>query len=526
MNQAFKQIGKLLERYSLGQKIVIIIVFIGILSSIIALVVWANRPEYEILYTDLDPSTAGKIVSDLRGKKIKYKIEHNGTTIKVPSEKVAELRLQFAESGYVGKAILGYEIFDNAKIGMTTYMQRLNMQRALEGELTRTLNQFSEIKNSRVHLVLPGERLFGEKKKGSAAVVLYLQQGRYLTNDQVKGISALISNSVEGIEPQNVVVVDSDGKLLSENQNEDIVLGSVGNRWDLRHRIEAKLQKKVTSVIESIVGNNNAVVEVSVGLNFEQIDRTTETIDPDNVAIISEESHTESSTNMDTTSVTEKHERENIITNYELNKTVEHYVGNTGTIDKISVAVIVNGTYKVVQDENGKKVEQYVPWSNRNLEQITALIKSAVGYSEERGDIVEVKNMKFDKSGLKTDEQYFIKAEKNAMWAGIINKGIVGIGVLVVFFLLKKLLKTSNVILNLPVVEKKKMIRKTQNQKIMVEEEEEYISEDLYIKKLSAEARAKLKAKSKMTSEVIDYAKSNSEDAAKLVRSWLMKNSS
>ena len=112
------------------------------------------------------------------------------------------------------------------------------------------------------------------------------------------------------------------------------------------------------------------------------------------------------------------------------------------------------------------------------------------------------------------------------MWAGIINKGIVGIGVLVVFFLLKKLLKTSNVILNLPGVEKKKMIGKTQNQKTIDSEEEEYISEDLYIKKLSAEARAKLKAKNKMTSEVIDYAKSNSEDAAKLVRSWLMKNSS
>ena len=522
MNQLLQQIGKFLRRYSLGQNIVIITVFIGILSSVIALVVWANRPEYEVLYSDLDPSAAGKIVSDLRESKIKYKLEHNGKTIYVPGEKVAELRLQFAESGYVGKTVLGYEIFDDAKIGMTTFMQRLNMRRALEGELIRTLNQFSEIKNSRIHLVLPEERLFGEKKKGSAAAVLYIQPGRYLSADQVKGIAALISNSVEGIGSENVVVVDSDGNILSENQDEDVVLGSVGNRWDLRHRIELKLQRKVIGIVESVVGNGNAVVEVSVELNFEQIERTKESIDPNNVVVISEESHTESSANMDTSlNVQERHEKENIITNYELNKTVEHFVSNTGTIEQMSVAVVVNGTYKTVQSEAGKKVEQYSPWSSRDLEQIKALVMSAVGYNKERGDIVEVQNLKFDKSGLKADKEYFIKAEKDAMWAGVINKGFVGIGILLMFFLLKKLLNSSNVILNIPAEKKDRLVGKTHNQKLMASEEEEDISEDLYITKLGAEAKAKLKAKDKMTSEVIDYTKSNPEDAAKLVRSWL-----
>lgn len=524
MNQLFKQIGNLLKRYTIGQNIVMMIVFIGILSSIIALVVWANRPEYEVLYSDLDPSSAGNIVSDLRGSKIKYKLEHNGRTIYVPSEKVAELRLQFAESGYVGKTVLGYEIFDDAKIGMTTFMQRLNMRRALEGELIRTLNQFPEIKNSRVHLVLLEEKLFGGKKQGSAAAVLYLQPGRYLSADQVKGIAALISNSVDGVEPENVVVIDSDGNILSENQDEDVVLGSVGNRWDLRHRIEGKLQRKVMGIVESIVGNGNAVVEVSVELNFEQIERTIESIDPNNVVVISEESHTESSANIDTSlNINERHEKENIITNYELNKTVEHFVSNTGTIEQMSVAVVVNGTYKTVQSKAGKKVEQYSPWSNRDLEQIKALVMSAVGYNKERGDIIEVQNLKFDRSGLETDKEYFIKAEKKAMWAGVVNKGFVGIGILMMFFLLKNLLNSSNIILNLPVGKEDRLVGKTHNRKLMASEEEEDISEDLYIKKLGAEARAKLKAKDKMTSEVVDYTKSNPEDAAKLVRSWLME---
>jgi len=522
MNQLFQQIGKFLRRYSLGQNIVIITVFIGILSSIIALVVWANRPEYEVLYSDLDPSAAGNIVSDLRGSKIKFKLEHNGKTIYVPSEKVTELRLQFAESGYVGKTVLGYEIFDDAKIGMTTFMQRLNMRRALEGELTRTLNQFPEIKNSRIHLVLPEEELFGGSKQGSAAAVLYLQPGRYLSAGQVKGIAALVSSSVEGIGPENVVVVDSDGSILSENQDEDAVLGSVGNRWDLRHRIEQKLQKKVMAIVESIVGNDNAVVEVAVGLNFEQIERTIESIDPNNVVVISEESHTESSANMDTSlNVQERHEKENVITNYELNKTVEHFVSNTGTIEQMSVSVVVNGIYKTVQSEKGKKTEQYIPWSNRDLEQIKALVMSAVGYNQERGDIIEVRNLKFDKSGFEADKEYFIKAEKNAMWAGFINRGFVGIGILIVFFLLKKLLSSSNVILNIPAGREDRLVTNTSSQNLMASKEEEDISEDLYITKLGAEARAKLKAKDKMTSEVIDYTKSNPEDAAKLVRSWL-----
>jgi flagellar M-ring protein FliF len=522
MNQFFIKIRNLLKQYTLGQNIVIIVVLIGILSSIIALVIWANRPEYEILYSDLDPSSAGKIVNDLRGSKIKYKLDHNGRTIYVPSEKVAELRLQFTESGYVGKAVPGYEIFDDAKIGMTTFMQRLNMRRALEGELVRTINQFPEVKNSRIHLVFPEEKLFGKKKKGSAAAVLYVQPGKYLGADQVRGIAALIANSVDGIEPKDVVVVDSDGKVLSESQSEDAVLGSVGNRWDLRNRIEAKLQQKVTGIVESIVGESNAVVEVSVDLNFEQINRTMETIDPDNVVVISEESHTESTANMDTSlNIQESHKKENTITNYELNKTVEHFVSNTGTIDKISVAVVVNGINKTIQDKNGKTVNQYVPWSNRDLEQITALVKSSVGFNEERGDIVTVQNLRFDNSGIEADRQYFVKAEKEAMWAGIINKSIIGIGLLVVFILLRNLLKTSNVVLNLPDHKKGKLSGATVDHKLTDFEEDEDIPEDLYIKKLSPEARAKLKAKNKMTTEVIDYTKSNPDDAAKLIRTWL-----
>ena len=153
MKQFLNILYDLFRRFTPVQRIVVVIVFIGMLSAIISLVMWANRPEYTILYSELEPSAAGKIVSDLRSMKVKYTLEHNGRTISVPAKDVAELRLKFTESGYVGSNIAGYEVFDNAKIGMTSFMQQLNMRRALEGELVKTINQFPGVNNSRVDIV-------------------------------------------------------------------------------------------------------------------------------------------------------------------------------------------------------------------------------------------------------------------------------------------------------------------------------------------------------------------------------------
>ncbi len=528
MNTFFEQLGLILRRYSLGQRVVITIVMISMISAIVALVLWANRPEFRVLYSDLDPSTANKIVTDLQGMKIKYRVENNGRTILVPGTNVVELRLKFAESGYVGSPVAGYEIFDNSKIGMTSFMQQLNMRRALEGELTKTINRFPGVKNSRVHLVLPDGKLFEERKKGSASVVLYLQPNAYLSGEQVRGIVAIVSNSADGIEPEGVVVVDSKGNLLSKRRSEDSALGSVGNRWDLRHSVENKLRRKVTDLVEGVVGYQNAVVEVSVDLDFQKIERTMESYDPENVVVISEERHTETSKSKDSTSnIDEGYSKENVITNYELNKTVEHYVSNTGTINRLSVAVLVDGTYETTRDEEGNEVKNYIPRSNKELNQITALVKSAVGYNEDRGDMVEVQNVKFDDSTLESEQEYFIEAEKRALWAGILDKGLIVIGVLVAFFLVRTLLKSSEPILQITAGNARSIPSQGGKPSLPeVEEEEEDISEDIYIRKLSPEARAKLKAKDKMTREVVKYSKESPDNAAKLIRSWITNTES
>ena len=583
MENFFNQISSMFNRYTLAQRSVIVTLFIGMLSAIIALVVWANRPEYELLFTDIDPSTASKMVGDLKSQKVKYRLENGGKTILIPTESVSEWRLKFTEQGYIGDMITGYEIFDYSEIGMTTFKQKLNMRRALEGELTRTINQFPGVINSRVHLALPEEKLFEKEKDGKASVVLYVPPGVILDVEQVKGISALVANSVDGINPDGVVVVDSEGILLSDSKGEQAVMGSTGNQWDLKNSVESRLQMKVQDILDGVLGYQNSIAKVSVNLNFEKIERTTEAFDPDKVVILSEERQTESSFGQDSA----KYDKENVLTNYELNKTVEHYVSPTGDISRITVAVLVNGTYINEEDEEGNTQKVYQARSDVELNQIADLVKSSVGFMEERGDVIEVENIQFDRSAFDEDMEYFEKAETRAMWASVINKGLLLVSVLVALFVMRTLFKkteeepatlsllgeTEPALEGLPegegvlerleagegekeeLSEEEKLSEeeeKEQKEKVdkldeyfaknkikptdalrgwfskylkesTGEEIEDEIDEDIFIKKLSPEARARLKAKDKMTSAVIDFAKETPNNASKLIHSWITK---
>ena len=572
MENFFNQIASMFNRYTTAQKAVMITLSIGMVSAIIALVVWANRPEYELLYADIDPSTASKMVSDLKSEKVRYRLENGGKTILIPTESVSEWRLKFTEQGYVGDMISGYEIFDNSEIGMTTFKQKLNMRRALEGELTRTINQFPGVMNSRVHLALPEEKLFEKETHGKASVVLYLVPGVIIEEEQVKGISALIANSVDGINADAVVVVDSDGKLLSDSQGEQTVMGSTGNQWDLKNSVESRLQTKIQDILDGVLGYQNSIAKVSVNLNFEKIERTTEAFDPDKVVILSEERQTESSFGQDSA----QYAKENVLTNYELNKTVEHYVSPTGGISRVTVAVLVDGTYVEEEDEEGEIQKVYQSRSDIELNQISDLVKSAVGYMEERGDLIEVENIQFNRRAFDEDMEYFEKAETRALWASVINKGLLLVSVLVALFVMRTLFKQTDEspdVLSLPGEdapaleglpegdEELEMLEAGESEEELSEDEESFedleeyfkannieptdslknwfskfikkstgeevddeIDEDIFIKKLSPEARAILKAKDKMTTAIIDFAKEAPVNASKLIHTWMNKS--
>ncbi len=523
-------------QYTLRQRLLIFTVIIGIISSTITLVMWANRPEYEMLYANLTPESAGAIVEDLRTSDIKFKLENGGRTIYVPQEYLSEMRIKFAQSGYISDGVSGYEIFENSNMGMTTFMQNLNMRRALEGELTRTINQFPGVKASRVHLVIPESKLFEDEQKGSASVMLHLNPGLSLNSNQISGITALVANSVEGIKSGDVVIVDSKGNMLVGMAKDSEVMGSVGNQWEVQRSIEIGLQDKVQAIVAGVVGPQNSVVKVSVKMNFDQIDRTTEEIDPDNVVPVSEETMTESSFNVDDSS---NYTVEKTTSNYELGKKLERFISAPGNVERVTVAVLVNGQYNVNEDENGEITSEYIPRSEEELAQISSLVKSAVGFTEERGDKVEVQNLKFSADSSVEDEKYFEDVMQQEMWEKYITYGLIGLAILLGFFLARTLFKSSIDKLTLPTggglvpalqgnatFANASSIPGAGQQQMMapgmkIPEPEAEISEDFYIKKLSPEARAQLKAKDRMTEDVVAFAKEKPEDTSKLIRSWL-----
>jgi len=549
MVQILNILGNIFRHYSPAQRVVLAVVFVLLLSVTISLVLWANRPEFVILYSDLDGKNASKIVEELQGSKIRFEIEDGGATIMVPKENAAELRLRFIDAGYVGQVVAGYDLFDDQKLGMTSFMQQLNMRRALEGELTKTINQFPGVNNSRVHLVMPEGKLFEKGEAASASIVLNLSPGRYVGENQIKGITALVANSVEGLNSDAVVVVDTDGNLLSDGKGEEIVMGASGSQWDLRHTIERKLEAKVQHLLEGIVGPQNSMVEISVDMNFEKLERTQELFDPENVVVVSEERHAESLINLDTlNNVNSRQENENVVTNYELNKTVEHYVANTGVVTKQTVAVLINGSFRDINNEDGQTTREYVARTNQELAQIAALVRSAVGYTEDRGDVVEVQNIKFDKSLVEDDRDYFEEVAAKEMQAGLINKGLMALGLLVAFFVVRGLLKSVSNEIELPVLiggggatgagglpmgsqaagglgpgvmGADRAVGGAPGMPGAAAIPEVDIDSDAFMSKLSPEARAKLKAKDKMTSEVVEYSKDNPEDTAKLLRTWM-----
>ena len=543
MNQIFAQIIQFLRKFTAIQRILILVVFIGIISSIITLIFWANRPEYQILYSDLEPSQASKILTELKERKIQYRLIAGGETIKVPSKYIAELRLNLADKGISAEITeKGYQVFEEQRIGMTSFMQQLNMKRAMEGELIKSINQFPSVKNCRVHLVLPEEKLFEEEKNGSASVILYMEEGITLKENQVKGIEMLVANSVKGIERENVVIVDSKGNMLSMGADESN-MSSAGTHWELRSSIEKKLKEKVEKIVENIVGKGNTVVQVSAELNMDRMERIAQRVDPENVAVISEESQIETRTNVDTltNNTNENISRENNITNYETAKIEERYISGTGTLKRVSVAVLLNGRYVKTEDNEGNKSRVYEARNEEELEFINSLVRGAVGFNEGRGDLIEVQNLQFDRSNEEENQEYFAKAERREMITTYATRGFIVIIILFAFLIIKRLARSSAEALGLPEPQQQLALANAEGKQVagLLEggeqksleggkniEEEEVVDENQFIMHLSPEAKARLKAKEKMVVTVSEFVKNNPEEASQLFRLWITQKDS
>lgn len=429
----FQKIREVVDNLSRNQKVALAAATAGAIFCMIMLLVWANKAEYALLYSNLDVADTSKIIEDLKANKMPYRLGDGGNSIFVSKEDVYELRIKYAGQNLISTGAVGYELFDRNNLGLTDFMQQVNLKRALEGELSNTINRIESIVQSRVHLVIPEQALFEEKqKKTTASVVLKLRPHTTLDQRQVMGISNLIAASVEGLRPENVIILDTLGKVLTKNQERDDIIGLSSSQYDLQKTVEDYLSRKAQSMLDQVLGMNNSIVRVSALLNFDRVSRTSEKVDPDNFAVLSEERNEETSTGTDTT----HYKRENTITNYELNKVIEQYESSVGDIKQLSVAVFVNGVYKSDEEPN-------VPRSDEEIQKITQIVKNAVGFTQEREDRIEVQQLAFDRSFIERENELMTSLEERENMHRYIKIGLGVVGALFLLFVLRGLIKKS-----------------------------------------------------------------------------------
>lgn len=259
-------------------------------ASILVMLFWVQAPDMRLLYSNLSEEDAAAVVEELRTKQIPFELTNQGRTIHVPAKQVHETRLELASKGLPEGSEVGMEIFEEPALGMTEFVQKLNYQRALQGELTRTITSLDAIDHARVHLVIPEETLFlREKPKGKASVTLKIKAGRSLTDSQVQGIVHLVSSSVKGIPPENVAVVDAKGNILSgatEISKEAMVSDS---NFKFRRKLERSLEQSILKMLEEALGSGKVIARVTADLNFDQVERTEEIFDPNSQVVRSEQ---------------------------------------------------------------------------------------------------------------------------------------------------------------------------------------------------------------------------------------------
>ena len=345
MSTFMRIIKEMWARATLGQRVLLISVSLVFLGISAMLVHWATRPDMVVLYSGLAPEEAGKIVEKIAEQDVQYELKNGGTTIYAPRGKVSSLRLAMASAGLPSTGQSGYKILDDSKLGMTPFAERVNYIRAIEGELAQSISLLDGVASSRVHIVKPETKLFrGKQKQASATVVLTTAGGYQIRGNQVAAIVHLISGAVEGLSPENVVVVDSVGKLLSGEGGSEVAQG-MNSLLDIKAQTEQYLVQKVEKMLSSALGAGKFTVRVDVDIETSNLITTSEAYDP-SIKVVKEET-INSETTTSAVGATAKGSpgsstSEDIQTQYALSKTVKQVTEIPGAIKKRSVAVMVD----------------------------------------------------------------------------------------------------------------------------------------------------------------------------------------
>lgn len=413
------------SRLRANPKIPLMVASAAAVAIIVALVLWAKSPDYRTLFSNLSDQDGGAIVSQLTQMNVPYRFADNGGAIEVPADKVHELRLRLAQAGLPKGGAVGFELLDQEKFGISQFSEQVNYQRALEGELSRTIETLGPVKSARVHLAMPKPSLFvREQKSPSASVTVNLEPGRALDEGQISAVVHLVSSSVAGLPPGNVTLVDQSGHLLTQSNTNARDLNDAQLKYAAD--VESRVQRRIEAILGPIVGNSNVHAQVTAQIDFDNKEQTEEQYRPNgdaSQAVLRSRQVNESeqigspypggvpgalsnspapapsapiatppANNTTRTTSTQssggpRNTQRNETSNYEVDRTIRHTKRNVGDIQRLSVAVVVN--YRALADGKTQAL------SAEQMKQIDALTREAMGFSSQRGDTLNVVNSPF-----------------------------------------------------------------------------------------------------------------------------------
>jgi len=455
-----------LNRVSLGSMLsqnrkVLLFAAAGLmLAGFLSMVLWSAKTPYQTLYAGMDSKSAAGVVEYLQKEHIPYQLQGEGTVM-VPADQVYAARLKLAGQDIAPGAASGFELFDKkAEFGISDFAQQVNYQRAMQGELARTIEVLPLVSSARVHIVLAKESAFADRKReATASVMLKLSGSQKLSRQNVSAIQNLVAASVPGLDPTAVTVVDAAGNLLSRDE-EQAAYGAGQSLQETQSRIEQRLEARITGMLEQVVGEGQAVVRVTAMLNRQMSEQNSKHFNPDEQVVRSQKEASESRSSIDANAQgvpgtasntpganpataqgasapkpTDSAKRNESTVNYEISSVTEHKVTPSGGITKVSVAAIVGGSFSTPGD-----AASFQPRSKPELKTLQGLIERAIGFDEDRGDSVEIQSLPLIDISSTLDEEALSAQENKAFYLELARYGLAGLAMLLLaFFILRPL---------------------------------------------------------------------------------------
>lgn len=426
-----------------------------VLAAVTVVTVMMSGTSYVPMMKDVSAESLPIVIEKLKSKNIPFQVGDGGKTISVPPEHVYTTQMALMTelgAGHVGN--IGLELFDKQDLGATSYVQRINYQRALQGELMRAINSLDAVKKSKVILALPPKKTFLEDAgKTTASVTVELHPGKSLSEEQVRGITTLVSSSVENLTQENVTVVDSRGKVLSKN-NADSVSAMSMEMMDLKEKTEKQFEERIEAILTRVVGQGKIIAKVNADINGKDVVSVEEIVDPDKTAVrstITEDEKLNGNRRNPTgvpgaranlpgaeenqqVAFNQDVSKEYKTINYDVPKTTRNVKEAPGGVERLSISVVVDGIFENVKQADGTVTRQWKERSPAELQKYASLVRGAIGFDEKRGDTFTIENMQFEQEDFTQAEEILNSLERRKLFSYMLRWGIIGLSFLMFFF--------------------------------------------------------------------------------------------